>query len=47
MLKSNEQERNALWEKYRKLKTPKAIFEACCERDNAIYEQVKAYFTKS
>ena len=47
VLKSNEQERNALWEKYRKLKTPKAIFEACCERDNAIYEQVKAYFTKS
>ena len=26
--------------------TPRSIFEACCTRDNAIFEEVKAYFVK-
>lgn len=33
--------------RYRGDMTAKSIFEACCERDNAIFEIVKSYFSKS
>ena len=38
---------DAIIAKYRGGKTPRAIFEECCARDNALFETVKAYFTQS
>lgn len=38
---------DAIVAKYRGGKTPRAIFEECCTRDNALFETVKAYFTQS
>lgn len=38
---------DAIIAKYRGGKTPRAIFEECCTRDNALYETVKAYFAQS
>lgn len=38
---------NEVIARYRKDMTAKTIFEACCERDNAIFETVKAYFHKN
>ena len=35
---------DAIIAKYRGGKTPKSIFEACCTRDNALFDTVKAYF---
>ena len=37
---------DAIIAKYRGNKTPRSMFESCCERDNAIFEKVRAYFNK-
>lgn len=38
---------NEVITRYRKDITAKTIFNTCCERDNAIFETVKAYFTSN
>ena len=37
---------DAVIAKYRGTSTPRKIFEACCTRDNAIFDAVKAHFAK-
>ena len=46
LMKQHQKNVDDVIARYRQGKTSKSIFEACCERDNAIFEKVKNYFNK-